>query len=97
MFKFWYESFEVLRKRFPQPEQSANGVSDKELMRELDCKESDERMQMDTEHLLEKYIMTVINAGGSCLFDMPFNALGKKLHKAWDGLNEILSLNTAVL
>ncbi len=45
-------------------------------MRELDCEESDERMQMDTKHLHEKYIMTVINAGGSHLFDMPFNALG---------------------
>ncbi len=32
--------------------------------------------------------MTVINAGGSCLFDMPCNALGKRLHKAGDGLNE---------
>ncbi len=78
----------MLRRKFPQPEQSANGVSDKELMRELDRKESDERMQMDTEHLHEKYIMTVINAGGSRLFNMPFNALGKTLHKAGDGLNE---------
>ncbi len=33
--------------------------------------------------------MTVINAGGSRLFCMPFNALGKTLHKAWDGLNKI--------
>ncbi len=32
--------------------------------------------------------MTVINAGGSRLFDMPFNSLGKTLHKAGDGLNE---------
>ncbi len=34
----------MLRRKFPQSEQSANGVgvSDKELMRELDCKESDE-------------------------------------------------------
>ncbi len=29
MFKFWYELFEVLRSKFPQPEQSANGVSNK--------------------------------------------------------------------
>jgi hypothetical protein len=57
-------------------------------MRELDCKESDERMQMNTKHLHENYIMTVINAGSPCLFDMPFNALGKTLHKAGDGLNE---------
>ncbi len=78
----------MLRRKFPQPEQSANGVSDKELMRELDCKESGESMQMDTKHLHEKYIITVINAGGSRLFDMPFNALGKTLHKAGDGLNE---------
>jgi hypothetical protein len=78
----------VLRRKFPQPEQSANGISDKELMRELDRKESDERMQMDTEHLHKKYIMTVINVGGSHLFNMPFNALGKTLHKAGDGLNE---------
>ncbi len=35
MLKFWYELFELLRRKFPQPEQSANGVSDKELMREL--------------------------------------------------------------
>jgi hypothetical protein len=32
--------------------------------------------------------MTVIDAGGFCLFDMLFNALGKTLHKAGDGLNE---------
>ena len=83
----------MLRRKFPQPEQSANGISDNELMRELDCKESDERMQMDTEHLHEKYIMTVINAGGSHLFNMPFNALGKTLHKAGDGLNEFDLIN----
>jgi hypothetical protein len=53
MFKFPYVLFEVLRRKFPQPEQSANGVSDKELMRELDHEESDERMQMDAEHLHE--------------------------------------------
>jgi hypothetical protein len=46
--------FEVLRRKFPQPEQSANGVSYKELMKELDPEESDERMQMDTKHLHEK-------------------------------------------
>jgi hypothetical protein len=45
-------------------------------------------MQMDTKHLHEQYIMTVNNAGGSRLFNMPFNALGKTLHKAGDGLNE---------
>ncbi len=43
----------MLRRKFSRPEQSANGVSDKELMRELDREESDERMQMDTEHLHE--------------------------------------------
>jgi hypothetical protein len=32
--------------------------------------------------------MTVINAVGSRLFDMPFNALGKTLYKAGDKLNE---------
>ncbi len=32
--------------------------------------------------------MTVINAACSCHFDMPFNSLGKTLHKAGDGLNE---------
>jgi hypothetical protein len=37
---------------------------------------------------MKKHIMTVINAGGSRLFNMPFNALGKTLHKAGDGLNE---------
>jgi hypothetical protein len=70
------------------PEQSANGVSDKELMRELDRKKSDEIIQMDTKHLHKKIIMTVFNARGSCLCNMPFNALGKTLHKAGDGLNE---------
>ncbi len=65
MFKFWYELFEVLRRKFPWPEQSANGVSDKELMRALDCKESEERMQMDTKHFHEKHIMTVIDAAAT--------------------------------
>ncbi len=78
----------MLRRKFPQPEQSANGVSDKELMRALDRKDSGERMQMDTKHLHEKHIMTVINAACSCHFDMPFNALGKTLHNAGDELNE---------
>ncbi len=78
----------MLRRKFPQPEQSTNGVSDKELMRALDHKESEERMQMDTKHLHEKHIMTVIIAACSHHFDMPFNALGKTLHKAGDGLNE---------
>jgi hypothetical protein len=32
--------------------------------------------------------MTVINAACSRHFDVPFNALGKTLHKAGDGLNE---------
>ncbi len=78
----------MLRRKFPRPEQSANGVSDKELMRELDCKESDERMELNNEHLYEKDIMTLINGGGSHVFDMPFNASGKTLHKAGVGLNE---------
>ncbi len=78
----------MLSRKFPQPEQSANGVSDKELMRALDRKESEERMQMDTKHLHEKHIMTVINPASSHHFDMPFNALDKALHKAGDGLNE---------
>ncbi len=78
----------MLRRKFLQPEQSANGVSDKELMRAQDCKESEERMQMDTKHLHEKQIMTVINTACSHHFDIPFNALGKTLHKAVDGLNE---------
>ncbi len=88
MFKFRYELFEVLRRKFLQPEQSANCVSDKELTRALDRKEYEERMQMDTEHLHEKHIMTVINAACSRHFNMPFNAFGKTLHKAGDGLNE---------
>jgi hypothetical protein len=78
----------VSRRKFPQPEQSAKGVSDKELMRELDRKESDERMELDNEHLHEKDIMTLINGGRSRVFDMPFNASGKTLHKAGVGLNE---------
>jgi hypothetical protein len=64
----------VSRRKFPQPEQSANGVSDKELMQALDCEESEEKMQMDTKHPHEKHIMTVINAACSHHFDMPFNA-----------------------
>ncbi len=78
----------MLKRKFPQPEQSANGVSDKELMRALDYKESEERIQMDTKHLHIKHIMTVINAACSHHFDMTFNVLGKTLHKAGDGLNE---------
>ncbi len=78
----------MLRRKFPQPEQSANGVSDKELMRELDHKESDERMELDNEHLHEKNIMTLINGGGSRVFNMTFNASGKTLYKAGVGLNE---------
>ncbi len=46
-------------------------------MRELDCKESDERMELENKHLHEKDIMTLINGGGSRVFDMPFNASGK--------------------
>jgi hypothetical protein len=42
-----------LRRKFPQPEQSANGVSDKELAIALDRKKYEERMQMNTEHLHE--------------------------------------------
>jgi hypothetical protein len=57
-------------------------------MRELDCKESDERMELDNKHLHEKDTMTLINGGDSCVFDMPFNASGKTLHKAGVGLNE---------
>jgi hypothetical protein len=88
MLKFRYELFEVLRRKFPQPEQSANCVSDKELMREIDCKESDERMELDNKYLHEKDIMTLNNGGGSYVFDMPFNASGKTLHKAGVGSNE---------
>jgi hypothetical protein len=77
-----------MRRKFLWPEQYANGVSDKELMRELDHKESDERMKLDNKHLHEKDIMTLINGGGSHVFDMPFNAWGKTLHKAGVGLNE---------
>ena len=57
-------------------------------MRELDRKESDERIELDSKHLHEKDIMPLINGGGSCVFDMPFNASGKTLHKAGVGLNE---------
>ncbi len=78
----------MLRRKFPQPEQSTNCVSDKELMRELDPKESDERMELDNKYLHGKDIMTLINGGGSRIFDMPFNASGKTLHKAGVGLNE---------
>ncbi len=42
------------RRKFPQPEQSANVVSDKKLTRELDREESDERMELNNEHLHEK-------------------------------------------
>jgi hypothetical protein len=57
-------------------------------MRELDREESDERIELDNKHLNEKDIMTLINGGGSRVFDMPFNASGKTLHKTGVGLNE---------
>jgi hypothetical protein len=57
-------------------------------MRELHCKESDKRMELDSKHLHEKDITTLVNGGGSRVFDMPFNASGKTLHKAGVGLNE---------
>jgi hypothetical protein len=45
-------------------------------------------MELDNKHLHEKDIMTLINGGGSCVFDMPFNASGKTLHKTGVWLNE---------
>ncbi len=45
-------------------------------------------MELDNKHLHEKDIMTLINGGGSFVFDMPFNASGKTLHKAGVGLNK---------
>jgi hypothetical protein len=57
-------------------------------MREIDQhKVCDERMELDNNHLHEKDIMTLINGGGSHVFNMPFNASGKTLHKAGVGLN----------
>ncbi len=45
-------------------------------------------MELDNKHLHEKDILILINEGGSHVFDMPFNASGKTLHKAGVGLNE---------
>ena len=37
--KFRYATFELMRRRFPRPEQTTNGISDKSLMKELDREE----------------------------------------------------------
>jgi hypothetical protein len=46
-------------------------------------------MELDNKHLHEKDIMTLINGGGSCVFDMPFKASGKTLHT--EGVGFVLS------
>jgi hypothetical protein len=45
--KFRYDTFELMRRRFPHPEQTSNGVSDKSLMQELDRKEHADGMALD--------------------------------------------------
>ena len=45
--KFRYDTFELMRRRFPHPEQTSNGVSDKSLMQELDREEHADGMALD--------------------------------------------------
>jgi hypothetical protein len=45
--KFQYATFELMRKQFPHPEQTSNGVSDKSLMTELDLEVHADRLALD--------------------------------------------------
>ena len=45
--KFRYDTFELMRRRFPHPEQTSNGVSDKSLAKELDREEHADEMALD--------------------------------------------------
>jgi len=47
IFQFQYALFEMLRRRFPRPEQASNGVSVKLLMTELDREEHADRVALD--------------------------------------------------
>jgi len=45
--KFRFDTFELTRRRFPHPEQTSNGVSDKSLMKELDREEHADGVALD--------------------------------------------------
>jgi hypothetical protein len=45
--KFQYAIFEIIRRRFPCPEQASNDVSEKLLMKELDREEHADRVALD--------------------------------------------------
>ena len=45
--KFRYDTFELMRRRFPHPEQTSNGVSDKSLAKELDREEHADGVALD--------------------------------------------------
>jgi len=45
--KFRYDTFELMRRIFPHPEQTSNGVSDKSLMKELDQEENADEVALD--------------------------------------------------
>ena len=45
--KFRYATFELMRRRFPRPEQTTNGISDKSLMKELDREEHADGVALD--------------------------------------------------
>jgi hypothetical protein len=85
---FRYDVFEVLRRKFPRPEQAVNGDATKVLMRELDRQEVYAKLGVDTEDIIEQHVMSLINEGGSCDFRMPFIDSDKSLHKSGEGLNE---------
>ena len=46
--KFRYATFELMRRRFPCPEQTTNGISDKSLMKELDQEEHADGVALDS-------------------------------------------------
>ena len=46
--KFRYATFELMRRRFPRPEQTTNGISDKSLMKELDREEHADGVALDS-------------------------------------------------
>jgi len=49
--KFRYDTFELMRRRFPHPEQTSNGVSDKSLMKELDREENADEVALDVPNI----------------------------------------------
>ena len=85
---FRYDVFELLRRKFTRPDQAVNGAAVKVLMNELDRQEAYAKHGIDSDNLLEKHIMSLINECGSCDFSMPFIDPDKSLHKSGEGLYE---------